>query len=303
MIYTVTLNPSIDYIVRLDQFESGKVNRTKSDSKYVGGKGINVSRILQRLSIPTVATGFIGGFTGDFIKAGLHEESIQTKFIQVEEDSRINVKVKSDLETEINGAGPYISEEKLLELITLLSHLTAEDIVVFAGSAPSHLGNEVYSKLIDTVAKTQARIVCDFEGKMLLNSLSYRPLLIKPNHHELEAIFNVTLHTMEEINEYGRQLLQKGAEHVLVSMASKGALLITHDASYFAKPIKGTVKNSVGAGDSMVAGFTGMFDQTHDAIEALKWGVACGTATAFSDDLASYSMIETYYKKVEVVQQ
>ncbi|WP_438832916.1 1-phosphofructokinase [Streptococcus pluranimalium] len=300
MIYTVTLNPSIDYIVRLDAVEVGQVNRMESDDKYAGGKGINVSRILKRLAIDNTATGFIGGFTGRFITEELEKEGISTAFVPVSQDTRINVKIKADQETEINGAGPVISEQELEALKAQLAHLTADDVVVFAGSAPSNLGNKVYKELLPIAKEAGAAIICDFEGQTLLDSLGYQPLLVKPNNHELEAIFDVTLKTLDDIETYARKILEMGAQNALISMAGDGALLVTENAAYFAKPIKGQVKNSVGAGDSMVAGFTGELVKSGDALEALKWGVACGTATTFSDDLANIDFIKETYEKVEV---
>lgn len=300
MIYTVTLNPSIDFIVRLDHLELGSVNRMTSDDKFAGGKGINVSRILQRLDVDNTATGFIGGFTGRFVEDGLTAEGIKTNFVKVSEDTRINVKIKAGEETEINGAGPKISDEKLEELKTILAGLSSEDTVVFAGSAPSSLGNQVYKTLIPIAKKAGAEVVCDFEGQTLLDSLNYQPLLVKPNNHELADIFGVELNGLEDIEKYAREILAKGAKNVIISMAGDGALLVTPEVAYFAKPIKGTVKNSVGAGDSMVAGFTGEYVKSGDPIEALKWGVACGTATTFSDDLATAEFIKETYQKVEV---
>lgn len=300
MIYTVTLNPSIDFIVRLDHLELGSVNRMTSDDKFAGGKGINVSRILQRLDVDNTATGFIGGFTGRFVEDGLTAEGIKTNFVQVSEDTRINVKIKAGEETEINGAGPKISDEKLEELKAILAGLSSEDTVVFAGSAPSSLGNQVYNTLIPIAKKAGAEVVCDFEGQTLLDSLNYQPLLVKPNNHELADIFGVELNGLEDIEKYARKILAKGAKNVIISMAGDGALLVTPEAAYFAKPIKGTVKNSVGAGDSMVAGFTGEYVKSGDPIEALKWGVACGTATTFSDDLATAEFTKETYQKVEV---
>ncbi len=300
MIYTVTLNPSIDFIVRLDHLELGSVNRMTSDDKFAGGKGINVSRILQRLDVNNTATGFIGGFTGRFVEDGLTAEGIKTNFVQVSEDTRINVKIKAGEETEINGAGPKISDEKLEELKAILAGLSSEDTVVFAGSAPSSLGNQVYNTLIPIAKKAGAEVVCDFEGQTLLDSLNYQPLLVKPNNHELADIFGVELNGLEDIEKYAREILAKGAKNVIISMAGDGALLVTPAAAYFAKPIKGTVKNSVGAGDSMVAGFTGEYVKSGDPIEALKWGVACGTATTFSDDLATAEFTKETYQKVEV---
>lgn len=300
MIYTVTLNPSIDFIVRLDHLELGSVNRMTSDDKFAGGKGINVSRILQRLDVDNTATGFIGGFTGRFVENGLIAEGIKTNFVQVSEDTRINVKIKAGEETEINGAGPKISDEKLEELKAILAGLSSEDTVVFAGSAPSSLGNQVYNTLIPIAKKAGAEVVCDFEGQILLDSLNYQPLLVKPNNHELADIFDVELNGLEDIEKYAREILAKGAKNVIISMAGDGALLVTPEAAYFAKPIKGTVKNSVGAGDSMVAGFTGEYVKSGDPIEALKWGVACGTATTFSNDLATAEFIKETYQEVEV---
>ena len=300
MIYTVTLNPSIDYIVRLDKVLIGSVNRMDSDDKFAGGKGINVSRVLKRLGIENTATGFIGGFTGKFITDTLEEEGISSHFVEVEQDTRINVKIKADAETEINGPGPEISSQKLEELEKFLSSLTSEDTVVFAGSSPKNLGNIVYKELIGLTRKTGAQVVCDFEGQTLLDSLEFEPLLVKPNNHELGDIFGVRLESLDQIESYARQILAKGAQHVIISMAGDGALLVTQEGTYFAKPIKGNVKNSVGAGDSMVAGFTGEFVRSGDVIQAFKWGVACGTATTFSDDLATADYIKEIYEKVKV---
>lgn len=300
MIYTVTLNPSIDFIVRIDQLNLGSVNRMVSDDKFAGGKGINVSRVLQRLGVGNTATGFLGGFTGHFIEDSLKNEGIETAFVKVDQDTRINVKIKSQEETEINGQGPMISQEQLEALKAKLSQLTSDDTVVFAGSAPANLGNTVYKELIPLVRKSGAQVVCDFEGQPLLDALANNPLLVKPNNHELEAIFGVPLNSLNDVETYARRILEMGAQHVLISMAGDGALLVTEEATYFAKPIKGQVKNSVGAGDSMVAGFTGEFVKSKDPVEALKWGVACGTATAFSDDLATIAFIKETYHKVEV---
>lgn len=300
MIYTVTLNPSIDFIVRIDQLNLGSVNRMVSDDKFAGGKGINVSRVLQRLGVGNTATGFLGGFTGHFIEDSLKNEGIETAFVKVDQDTRINVKIKSQEETEINGQGPMISQEQLEALKAKLSQLTSDDTVVFAGSAPANLGNAVYKELIPLVRKSGAQVVCDFGGQPLLDALANNPLLVKPNNHELEAIFGVPLNSLNDVETYARRILEMGAQHVLISMAGDGALLVTEEATYFAKPIKGQVKNSVGAGDSMVAGFTGEFVKSKDPVEALKWGVACGTATAFSDDLATIAFIKETYHKVEV---
>lgn len=255
---------------------------------------------MQRLGVENTATGFLGGFTGHFIEDSLKNEGIETAFVKVDQDTRINVKIKSQEETEINGQGPMISQEQLEALKAKLSQLTSDDTVVFAGSAPANLGNAVYKELIPLVRKSGAQVVCDFEGQPLLDALANNPLLVKPNNHELEAIFGVPLNSLNDVETYARRILEMGAQHVLISMAGDGALLVTEEATYFAKPIKGQVKNSVGAGDSMVAGFTGEFVKSKDPVEALKWGVACGTATAFSDDLATIAFIKETYHKVEV---
>lgn len=300
MIYTVTLNPAIDYIVRLDHVATGEVNRMASDDKFAGGKGINVSRILKRLAIDNTATGFLGGLTGRFITDVLEAEQIKTHFVAVDQDTRINVKIKADEETEINGNGPEVTPSQLSELENILSSLSAADVVVFAGSAPASLGNKIYKDLIQKTRATGAQVVCDFEGQTLIDSLEFAPQLVKPNNHELGDIFGVTLTELDEIERYAKQILDKGAQNVIISMAGDGALLVSPEGTYFAKPIKGTVKNSVGAGDSMVAGFTGKLSETGDVLEAFKWGVACGTATTFSDDLATAEFIRETYKKVEV---
>lgn len=300
VIYTVTLNPAIDYIVRLDHVAAGEVNRMASDDKFAGGKGINVSRILKRLAIDNTATGFLGGFTGRFITDVLEAEQIKTHFVAVDQDTRINVKIKADEETEINGNGPEVTPSQLSELENILSSLSAADVVVFAGSAPASLGNKIYKDLIQKTRATGAQVVCDFEGQTLIDSLEFAPQLVKPNNHELGDIFGVTLTELDEIERYAKQILDKGAQNVIISMAGDGALLVSPEGTYFAKPIKGTVKNSVGAGDSMVAGFTGKLSETGDVLEAFKWGVACGTATTFSDDLATAEFIRETYKKVEV---
>ena len=273
MIYTVTLNPSIDYIVRLEQVQVGSVNRMDSDDKFAGGKGINVSRVLKRLNIPNTATGFIGGFTGKFITDTLADEEIETRFCSSgRRYSHLNVKIKADQETEINGTGPSVEPAKLEELKAILSSLTADNTVVFAGSSAKNLGNVIYKDLIALTRQTGAQVVCDFEGQTLIDSLDYQPLLVKPNNHELGAIFGVKLESLDEIEKYARELLAKGAQNVIISMAGDGALLVTSEGAYFAKPIKGTVKNSVGAGDSMVAGFTGEFVQIQRRGRSLQMG-------------------------------
>ena len=294
MIYTVTLNPSIDYVVRLDTLKTGSVNRSENQDKYPGGKGINVSRILKRLDVDSTALGFIGGFTGGFIEKALTEEKITTRFTPVKTDTRINVKLKADQETEINGQGPDLTEQNISKLKQELSSLTSDDLVVLAGSIPGTLPSDFYQELIALITKQGAEFIIDTTGDALLESLEHQPLLIKPNHHELGEMFDTTLVTIEDIVPYGQELLKRGAKNVIVSMGKDGALLITPDLTVFAPPIKGDLKNSVGAGDSMVAGFISQLNRANAQSEledAFRYGVASGSATAFSDDLATKDKI------------
>lgn len=300
MIYTVTLNPSIDFLVRLPEFKVGEVNRMTSDDKFPGGKGINVSRILARIESSSTAFGFLGGFTGDFIKEKLQAEAIVTDFVKIASDTRINVKIKSDIESEINGAGPEISEAERAQFIDKLAVLTPSDIVVLAGSAPASLGQDFYLDVITKIKAQGAEFVIDIEGDVLVKSLASQPLVVKPNNHELGAIYGVSFETVEELIPYGHKLLSDGAKYAMISMAGDGALLFADGKTYFAKAVKGIVKNSVGAGDSMIAGFVGEFAKSHDAVKAFRQGVACGTATAFSDDLASADFIQAISEQVIV---
>ena len=300
MIYTVTLNPSIDFLVRLPEFKVGEVNRMTSDDKFPGGKGINVSRILARLDSHSTALGFLGGFTGAFIKEKLEAEDIQTDFVKIASDTRINVKIKSSIESEINGAGPKISAAERDAFFAKLDVLSAEDIVVLAGSAPASLGQDFYLDVINKIKAQGAEFVIDIEGDVLVKSLANRPLVVKPNNHELGAIYGVEFDSVEELIPYGHKLLADGAQYAMISMAGDGALVFADGKTYFAKAIKGTVKNSVGAGDSMIAGFVGEFAKSHDAVKAFRQGVACVTATAFSDDLASTTFIQEIADQVVI---
>ncbi|ADM69455.1 Tagatose-6-phosphate kinase [Paenibacillus polymyxa E681] len=300
MIYTVTLNPSIDYIVEVDGLKLGDLNRMKRDLKLPGGKGINVSRVLNQLGADSTAIGFLGGFTGRFIDDTLREESIKTDFVMIEDDTRINIKLKHGDETEINGLGPAIREQEADALVQKLAGLQKNDIVVLSGSIPPSLGGDFYDRLISVCQQTGAEFVIDTTGEALMKALVHKPLLIKPNHHELAELFGVTIHSKEEIVTYGRKLLEAGAKNVLISMAGEGALLITADEVYHANVPSGTVKNSVGAGDSMIAGFVGTLALHGDPIEAFRAGVASGSATAFSDDLATREKIEQLRPQVTI---
>lgn len=300
MIYTVTLNPSIDYIVEVDDLKLGDLNRMKRDLKLPGGKGINVSRVLNQLGADSTAIGFLGGFTGRFIDDTLREESIKTDFVMIEDDTRINIKLKHGDETEINGLGPVIREQEADALVQKLAALQKNDIVVLSGSIPPSLGGDFYDRLISVCQQTGAEFVIDTTGEALMKALVHKPLLIKPNHHELAELFGVTIHSKEEIVTYGRKPLEAGAKNVLISMAGEGALFITADEVYHANVPAGTVKNSVGAGDSMIAGFVGTLALHGDPIEAFRAGVASGSATAFSDDLATREKIEQLRPQVTI---
>ncbi|NGZ74027.1 1-phosphofructokinase [Saccharibacillus alkalitolerans] len=300
MIYTVTLNPSIDYIVEVEDLKLDALNRMKRDLKLPGGKGINVSRILSRLGIENTALGFLGGFTGRFIEDVLKAESIVTDFVQVQDDTRINIKLKHGGETEINGLGPRIGSGEAEALVEKLRALTEDDIVVLSGSVPPSLGGAFYDRLIAVIKEREARFVIDTTGEALLKALPHGPLLVKPNHHELAELFGVEIEGREDLIKYGRKLREMGAKNVLISMAGDGALLVTEEQVYHANVPKGEVKNSVGSGDSMIAGFVGTLSKTGDPLAALRTGTASGSATAFSDDLAERAKIDSLLEQVQV---
>jgi len=298
MIYTITLNPSIDYVVHVSDFTEGKVNRMSSDKKFSGGKGINVSRILKELGYTSTVYGFIGGYTGQILIDALQNEGIQNNFTAIKEDTRINIKLKTSTETEINSLGPTIEKEAQEDIKNKLKVLTDKDIVVLAGSTPPSLPNHFYNQLIEIIQKTGAEFVMDTTGQALLDAINKKPLLIKPNKEEFEQICGKTFSTVEEMIPYGQKMVNDGVKNVLISLASEGALLFCKEGVYFANVPKGEAKNSVGAGDSMVAGFTGVYNDTKDVLKAFKYGIACGSATAFSEDLAS---IETIHKQLQQV--
>ena len=297
MVYTVTFNPAIDYVVHADEMTIGSVNRSKDESIYFGGKGINVSMVLSELGVKSKALGFVAGFTGDAIEKGIKEKGIETDFIHLEKGfSRINVKIKSDSETELNGQGPIIDDKSLNELFSKLDELHDGDTIVLAGSIPACMPSDVYQRILERLADKNIKTIVDATKDLLMNVLKYKPFLIKPNNHELGEMFGVTLKTNEEIAEYANKLKDMGARNVLVSMAGDGALLLDENGKiHICGVCKGTVKNSVGAGDSMVAGFIAGSEQG-DYEYALKLGTAAGGATAFSDGLAERDEI---YKLLE----
>lgn len=300
MIYTVTFNPSLDYIVSVDDFKLGLTNRTSSELLLPGGKGINVSTILTNLGIESTALGFVAGFTGDEIIRKVEEIGVRSDFIRIEDGiSRINVKLKSIDGTEINGMGPDISQEKTEELMKKLDVLIPGDVLVLAGSIPVSMPDDIYSRILERLEGKGVTFVVDATGELLLNVLKYHPFLIKPNNHELGDIFGVKLKTREEVVPYGRKLQEMGAKNVLISMAGEGAVLVAEDGSVYETPApKGVLVNAVGSGDSMVAGFTAGWMEKKDYRHAFYMGVASGSASAFSEYLATKDEIMELYKRV-----
>ena len=293
MIYTVTFNPAIDYVVHADDMQVGAVNRSRQEEVYFGGKGINVSVVLHELGLASKALGFVAGFTGDAIEQGLRADGIETDFIHLEKGfSRINVKIKSGEETELNGQGPEIPEDKLRQLFDQLEQVQDGDTIILAGSIPASLPADVYEQILRHLSGKQVRAVVDATRDLLVNVLKYKPFLIKPNNFELGEIFGVPLKDdVDEIVRYAGKLQEMGARNVLVSMAGDGAVLLDENGGVHACGVcKGTVKNSVGAGDSMVAGFVAGCE-TGDYDYALKLGTATGGATAFSEGLAKKELI------------
>ena len=302
MIYTVTFNPAIDYVVRLDSpLEVGEVNRARGEDCVLGGKGINVSIVLGNLGHESTALGFTAGFTGEEIKRQLDGFGVKHDFVQLPEGfTRINVKVKAEKETEINGQGPDISKAKREELFAKLDKLTEGDTLVLAGSIPKTLPDDIFEKIMARLEGRGIRIIVDAEKKLLLNVLKFHPFLIKPNNLELGDMFGVKLTTDEEIITYAKKLQEKGAQNVLISMAGDGAILLTADGQHYKSPApKGKLVNSVGAGDSMVAGFiTGYTESNGDFETAFHMGVATGSASAFSENLATRPEVEALLKTI-----
>lgn len=300
MIYTVTFNPSLDYVVQVEHFQGDAVNRTSEEHVYPGGKGNNVAVIASNLGMKSRALGFKAGFTGAAMEQMLQEFGCDTDFIALEEGvTRINVKVKSDDEFEINGQGPRIPDEKIRQLYEKLDALESGDVLVLSGSIPNTLPDDMYERIMERLAGTGVRISVDATKDLLMNVLKYHPFLIKPNNHELGEMFGVTLESDDEIAEYARKLQEMGARNVLVSMAGDGAILVTEDGSMLKQlPPAGEVVNSVGAGDSMVAGFLAGYLKTGSYEEALKLGTAAGSATAFTSWLADAGTVGELYKKL-----
>lgn len=302
MIYTVTLNPSIDYVIKVDKLTTGNINRVNEEHVYPGGKGINVTRILKSLDNDNIALGFVSGFTGDYIINSLQELNLKSDFIKVKKGfTRINVKVKSEEETEINGQGPKISEEELNQFYKVIDKLVDGDILILSGSIPSCLDERLYESIMKKVEDRDIKVIVDATKNLLLNVLKYKPFLIKPNNHELAEMFNVELNSTEDVVFYARKLKEMGAQNVLISMGKDGALLVTENNEVFASSVaKGEVVNSVGAGDSMVAGFIAGYLKSNSYEEALRLGAASGGATAFSSDLATREFIDKLVDEIKI---
>ena len=305
MIYTVTFNPSLDYIVSMEDFQLGKTNRTCSEQMLPGGKGINVSTVLYNLGIENTALGFTAGFTGEELLRKMKEIGFFCDFIHLEHGcSRINIKLKDFDGTEINGQGPSISQEAIGRLMKKLDRLKAEDTLILAGSSPKRMPDSIYHDILSFLDGRGIRFVVDATQNLLLNVLEYRPFLIKPNNHELGEIFGVTLSTREEVVPYARKLQEKGARNVLVSMAGQGAVLTAENGEVHMQPApKGTLVNAVGAGDSMVAGFVAGWTQKQNYRHAFHMGISAGSASAFSDLLASREEICKIYETLKYAEE
>ena len=300
MIYTITFNPALDYIVRVDDFKLGQVNRTSYEEIYAGGKGINVSIVLNNLSVENIALGYIAGFTGEEIEKKVKSMGCKTDFIKLNNGlSRINVKLKSNEESEINGQGPDITDNDLDKLYKKLDLLKEGDVLVLAGSIPNTLPENIYEIIMERLKDKTVKIIVDATRDLLLNVLRYRPFLIKPNHHELGDLFNIEIKNEEEIIIYAKKLKEMGARNVLISMAGDGAIFITEDNRVIKSSApKGKLVNSVGAGDSMVGGFIAGYLKNKNFEEAFKMGVATGSASAFSEGLATKDKVYELLKEI-----
>lgn len=300
MIYTCTLNPSVDYIIHVQDFKAGGLNRGEQTFYYPGGKGINVSRVLKRLGVENTALGFTGGFTGEFIKEQLIEEQIATDFIEVSGNTRINMKLKSGSETEINGPGPDVTPEQLEQLFGQIKALNSGDYLVAAGSIPKSVPDTFYAELSTICFEKGVHLIADTSSQALKEILGNKIFLAKPNHHELGELFNATVNTFDDAVHYGKKLQAEGAENVIVSMGGDGAVFINDSICLFAIAPKGEVKNTVGAGDSMVSGFLAAYVKNQDPEQAFKHAVATGSATAFSEDLCTKEFVDQLINEITI---
>lgn len=300
MIYTVTFNPSIDYIMFTNGFEIKGLNRATSTYKFAGGKGINVSRVLKTLGVSSTALGFAGGFPGEFIDQTLEESQIKTDFIKVDDDTRINVKLKSGDETEINAPGPSITDDQFLALLNQIKQTTKEDTVIVAGSVPKSIPSDAYAQIAEITQSTGAKLVVDAEKDLVNTVLKYQPLFIKPNKDELEEMFDMTVESDQDVVKYGREILKEGAQSVIISLGGDGAIYIDKTRSIKAQNPKGQVVNTVGSGDSTVAGMVAGLESGLSLEDAFQQAVASGTATAFTEDLATIEDIEKIKSQVTI---
>lgn len=303
MIYTLTLNPSIDYVIELDRLIPGEIMRTYKENIIYGGKGINVSHMLKELGMNSIALGFVSGFSGDALLKGVEEYGITPDFIKVDNGfTRINVKIKSNIESEINGQGPIISTEHINQLFKKIANLKDGDILVLSGNASNTMNDNIYADIMDLVNDKKINIIIDTTKNALVKTLSKHPFLIKPNHKEISEFFHIDINTEEELIFYGKELQKLGAKNVLISRAEKGAILLCEDGLIYKEDaIKGKVVNSVGSGDSMVAGFIYGYEKWKDYKKALILGVVCGGASAFSKGIAKYNQIEQYLSKYDII--
>lgn len=292
MIYTLTLNPSIDYLMYIDEIQAGKTNRSTREQMLPGGKGINVSRILNQFEVPNIALGFVGGFSGDFIREWLEKEGSSTQFIEISSPTRINVKTKGTSETEINGAGPVIDEEAIKQLRQQIQMMTSEDLIVLSGSKAQGLPEDFYLSLISLLKERGIPFIFDTASQELIESLPMAPLLVKPNQDELGDLFGVEINSLDDVVLYGKKLQELGAENVVVSLGGDGALFIDKERIVKADAPQGKVINTVGSGDSMIAGFVAGLQQGLPASQAFVLAVQSGSATAFKEDLAEKQDID-----------
>ncbi|GAF66091.1 1-phosphofructokinase [Bacillus sp. TS-2] len=302
MIYTVTLNPALDYFVAAPSIQVGSLNRATSDQKEPGGKGINVSTVLTSLQASNVALGFIGGFTGEFIQSSLKQRGVRTDFIRIKEDTRLNVKVKSEVETEINGVSPTITISELNQLTDQLTQLTKQDIVVLSGSVPSALEPEIYQKWIATLRKREVNVFLDTSGLPLTYAIQEKPTFIKPNHHELSELVGQEIHSIEDAIAPAKRLVEQGIQYVMVTFAGDGALLVSENVTLLATAPTGQLINSIGAGDSTVAGFIYGYQKNWSLHDCFQFAIASGSATAFSANLAQKQDIESLLEKTYIRQ-
>lgn len=300
MIYTVTLNPSIDYVVKVEEFIEGNTNRSTYEKKIPGGKGIMVSKLLDSLGMNSCNLGFLGGITGGFIENYLKNQNIFTEFTEIKDDTRINIKLKSKVETEINARGPVIDKQEIEVFFRKLNKLNEEDTLVLSGSIPNSIDEDFYLQIIEKTRSKNIEFIIDTTGKQLYESLRFKPFLIKPNREELEDLLNIKISNLDEIPIYGKQLLELGAQNVIISLGKDGAMFFTKDISLYGLPVKGNLINSVGAGDSMIGGFLYGIKNKLAIEDCFKLAVASGTATAFSEDIGSKEFIEDIYKKVNI---